>query len=336
VVKATSLTYDNESLGTRISNIALDGRFTNDRLELTSFTGRAGEGTVKGNGWVSLAAAQKFPMLIHVEMDNARLARSDAINSTVSGTIDVTNSEADGGLIKGDLRLPLLRYVIVKQAAAEVAVLDGVRRKGEDTTTQSAVALPAFWRLDIRARADNQIFVSGMGLDSEWSARLRVTGTTKDPRIVGNMKVVRGNYTFAGRSFDIDTGTITFDGGPLTDPEINLTASADVQDVTGIIKVSGSAERPDIAFSSTPALPQDEILSRMLFGESVANISPTEALQLAAEVNGLNGGIDYLNPLGALRSATGIDRLRVVGAYTTTCRGTSVASGKYLTNNVFF
>ena len=335
VVKASSLTYDNEDLGTRISNIALDGRFTNDRLELTSFTGRAGEGTVKGNGWLSLAAAQKFPMMIHVEMTNARLARSDSINSTVSGTIDVTNSEADGGLIKGDLRLPQVKYVVVKQAAAEVAVLDGVRRKGEDTTAQSAIALPAFWRLDISARADNQIFVSGMGLESEWSARLRVSGTTKDPRIVGTMKVVRGNYTFAGRSFDIDTGTITFDGGPVTDPEINLTASASVQDVEGVIKVTGSAERPSIAFSSTPALPQDEILSRMLFGESVANISPTEALQLASAVNGLNGGSDYLNPLGALQSATGIDRLRVIGADTSTGRGTSVAAGKYLTNNVY-
>ena len=335
VVKASSLTYDNEDLGTRISNIVLDGRFTNDRLELTSFSGRAGEGTVKGNGWLSLAAAQKFPMMIHVEMANARLARSDAINSTVSGTIDITNSEADGGLIKGDLRLPQVKYVVVKQAAAEVAVLDGVRRKGEDRITQSAIALPAFWRLDIAARADNQIFVSGMGLESEWSARLRVTGTTKDPRIVGTMKVVRGNYTFAGRSFDIDNGTITFDGGPVTDPEINLTASASVQDVEGIIKVTGSAERPSIAFSSTPALPQDEILSRMLFGESVANISPTEALQLASAVNGLNGGSDYLNPLGALQSATGIDRLRVIGADTSTGRGTSVAAGKYLTNNVY-
>lgn len=274
-------------------------------------------------------------MMIHVEMANARLARSDAINSTVSGTIDITNSEADGGLIKGDLRLPQVKYVVVKQAAAEIAVLDGVRRKGDEAITQSAIALPAFWRLNISARADNQIFVSGMGLESEWSARLRVTGTTKDPRIVGDMKVVRGNYTFAGRSFDIDTGTITFDGGPVADPEINLTASASVQDVEGVIKVTGSAQRPSIAFSSTPALPQDEILSRMLFGESVANISPTEALQLASAVNGLNGGSDYLNPLGALQSATGIDRLRVIGADTSTGRGTSLAAGKYLTNNVY-
>ncbi len=164
---------------------------------------------------------------------------------------------------------------------------------------------------------------------------LRLIGSSNDPRVDGSLKAIRGTYTFAGRSFNIDNGSITFDGGSLVNPEIALTASADLQDIRGIIKVSGTAQRPDIAFSSTPALPQDEVLSRMLFGESVANISATEALQLASAVNGLSGGTDYLNPLGALRSATGIDRLRVVGADTTTGRGTSLAAGKYLTNNVY-
>lgn len=337
VVKSTAMTYDNEVFGTRVSNIALDGHFTNDRLEVTSFSGNAGDGTIKGSGWLSLAADQHFPMKLHADLNNARLARSDSINSIVSGTLDVTNNNDTGATIAGDLRLPQLKYQVVRQSAAEVNVLDGVRRKGVDTKPQLSTdaAIPSQWKLDIRARAPNQIFVSGMGLDSEWSMDLRIQGTTTAPRVVGLMKVIRGNYTFAGRSFDLDKGTITFDGGPLTDPDISLQASADINEVTGIIKVSGTAQRPDIAFSSTPSLPQDEVLSRMLFGESVANISATEALQLASAVNGLNGGTDYLNPLGALRSATGIDRLRVVGADTATGRGTSLAAGKYLTNNVY-
>ena len=337
VVKSTAMTYDNEVFGTRVTNIALDGHFTNDRLEVTSFSGTAGDGTIKGAGWLSLAADQHFPMKLHADLANARLAHSDSINSVVSGTIDITNNADTGATIAGDLRLPQLKYQVVRQTAAEVNVLDGVRRKGDDTKPQVAVdnAIPSQWKLDIRARAGNQIFVSGMGLDSEWAMDLRIGGTTTEPRVVGDMKVVRGNYTFAGRSFDLDSGTITFDGGPLVDPEIALQASADLNGVTGIIKVSGSAQRPNIAFSSTPALPQDEVLSRMLFGESVANISATEALQLASAVNGLNGGTDYLNPLGALRASTGIDRLRVVGADTATGRGTSLAAGKYLTNNVY-
>jgi len=337
VIKSDSLTYDNEVFGTRITNIALDGRFTNDRLELTSFSGTAGEGTVKGSGWLSLAAAQHFPMQLHANLNNARLARSDQINSIVSGTLDVTNNPQDGATISGDLRLPELRYTVIRQAAAEVNVLDGIHRKGDDSKPQLSQdeTIPSKWKLNVRVRADRQVFVSGMGLDSEWSVDLRVQGTTSDPRVVGEMKVVRGNYTFAGRAFDLDSGTITFDGGPLANPEIALQASAALNDITGIIRIGGTAQHPDIQFSSTPALPQDEVLSRMLFGESVANISATEALQLASAVNGLNGGTDYLNPLGALRSATGIDRLRVVSADTATGRGTSLAAGKYLTNNVY-
>lgn len=336
VVKADSLTYDNEAFGTRMTQIALNGRFTSNRLELDSFSGRAGDGTVSASGWLSLAADQHFPMALHADLKNARLARSDAVNSVVSGTLDVTNDAQNGPLIKGDLRLPQFKYEVVKQGAAEINVLDGVHRKGQSLAPPPQdTGAPSRWKLDIRLRADNQIFVSGMGLDSEWSANLRVTGTSDDPRVVGSMKAIRGNYTFAGRAFDLDNGTITFDGGKITNPELNISASANVSDIEGVITITGTAERPQISFSSTPALPQDEILSRMLFGQSVANISPTEALQLASAVNGLNGGTDYLNPLGALRNATGIDRLRVVGADAATGRGTSIAAGKYLTNNVY-
>ncbi len=337
VVKADSLTYDNDNLGTRISALALDGRFTNDRLELTSFSGRAGNGTVKGNGWLSLAANQHFPLMLHVDLDNARLAHSDAIDSTVSGTLDISNNQKDGALIAGDLRLPQLKYTVTRQGAAEVNVLDGVHHKGYDVeqATDNGLAPPSLWKLDIKASAANQIFVSGMGLESEWRMNLHLVGTTQDPQVLGEMRAIRGTYAFAGRDFTINDGVITFDGGALTDPQIQLSASANVNDITGVINVSGSAQKPSIAFTSTPALPQDEVLSRILFGESVTNLSATEALQLASAVNGLSGGTDYLNPLGALRSATGIDRLRVIGADATTGRGTSLAAGKYVTNNVY-
>ena len=337
-VRSDNLTYDNDNFGTRITGINMVGRFSNDRLELVRFAGNAGSGTVKGSGWLSLAANQHFPMQIHADLANARLANSDQVNSTVSGSIDVVNNQAEGATVKGDLRLPNLRYVVIRQGAAEVNVLQGVHHKGYVLAQGPAAAddtVPSKWKLDVRMRAPGQIFVSGMGLDSEWAMDLHVVGTTDAPQVLGDMKVVRGRYSFAGKDFTISTGTITFNGGSLTDPQIALTATASLNDVTGTIAVSGSAQRPDIAFSSTPVLPQDEVLSRMLFGTSVTNLSATEALQLASAVNGLRGGKENLNPLGALRSATGIDRLSIVGADTTTGRGTSLAAGKYITNNVY-
>ena len=336
-VRSDNLTYDNDNFGTRVTAINMEGRFNNDRLELVRFSGNAGSGTVKGSGWLSLAANQHFPMQIHADLANARLANSDQVNSTVSGAVDVINNQTDGAVIKGDLRLPNLRYVVVRQGAAEVSVLQGVHHKGYvlAQTPADDGAVPSKWKLDVHVRAPGQVFVSGMGLESEWSMDLHTVGTTDDPQVLGEMKVVRGRYSFAGRDFTISTGTITFNGGILTDPQIALTATASLNDVTGTIDVTGSAQRPDITFSSSPALPQDEVLSRMLFGTSVTNLSATEALQLASAVNGLRGTKDNLNPLGALRSATGIDRLSIVGADTTTGRGTSLAAGKYITNNVY-
>jgi len=67
----------------------------------------------------------------------------------------------------------------------------------------------------------------------------------------------------------------------------------------------------------------------------VTQISALQAVQLAASLNSLRGGSGGLNPLGRLRSATGIDRLRILDADTATGRGTAVAAGMYLSDKIY-
>lgn len=337
VIRANSLGYVNETYGTRIRNIRLTGRFTNDRLEITDFTGQAGEGTISGRGSIGLSSASGYPIDVRATLNRARLARSDALGATATGTIQLTNSKVNGATISGDLRLPEVRYQIVRQGAAEVAVLEGVRRKGSpppSTEPQAAPALPGLFKLDLRLRADNQVFVSGMGLESEWAADLRVTGTSAAPQLVGRLDVVRGTYSFAGRRFDLDdTSHVTFEGG--ANPALDIRATGDVSGTDITIVIGGRAQNPQISFSSTPQLPQDELLSRALFGESISNISAIQAVQLAAALNSLRGSGGGLNPLGKLRSVAGIDRLRILGADETTGRGTAVAAGTYISNRIY-
>lgn len=336
VVRANALGYVNETYGTRISNIRLTGRFTSDRLEISEFAGNAGEGTISGQGSIGLAAAAGYPIDLRATLNRARLARSDAIGATASGTLRITNSREGGALIQGDLRLPEVRYQIVRQGAAEVAVLEGVRRKGAPppSTEPEQTALPGLFKLDLRLRADNELYVEGMGLESEWAADLRVTGTSAAPIIVGRANVVRGTYSFASRRFDLDDSSyIAFEGS--TNPALSLRATGDVNDTDVTINIAGRAFQPQITLSSTPALPQDELLSRILFGESITNISAIQAVQLAAALNSLRGAGGGLNPLGKLRSVAGIDRLRVLGADETTGRGTAIAAGTHISNRIY-
>lgn len=341
LIRADNLTYDNETYGTRLSNMAIRARFNNDRLQLDSLTGRAGDGTVRAQGYVSLAADQRYPMQIDAQLNDARLARSDSLGATATGTLSVTNGRG-GGLIKADLTIPEARYQIIRQGSAEVPELTGVRRKSDirpaRITDRPAAAEPqsmGLFRLDIRIRADNQLFVSGMGLESEWEADIKVGGTSAAPLITGGLDLVRGTYSFAGKRFDLEQGRVRFRGGAMTDPDIDIRATTVNDGVTFAINIAGTGQRPQITFSSTPSLPQDEVLSRLLFGTNPENLSAIEALQLASALNSLRGSGGGLNPLGKLRSATGFDRLRILGADDAAGRGTALAAGKYLTDDIY-
>jgi translocation and assembly module TamB len=338
VVRANALTYHNEIYGTRITNLALDGRFSADRLEITRLAGRAGSGTVEGHGTVSLAAAAGYPIDIQLQFQNAQLARSDDISGTATGSLHIVNDRS-GALISGTLDLGEARYQIVRQAAAEVPQLAGVRRRGEplrppgEQTVETGV--PSIWRLDIRLNANNQVYVSGMGLDSEWRADLRVQGTTATPAIVGTVDLIRGELGVAGRRFRLTDGHVAFTGARPPNPTIDLNATSDIDQVTVGINVTGLSNNPQISFTSSPGLPQDEIVSRILFGSSVTQISALQAVQVAASLNSLRGSSGGLNPLGRLRSATGISRLRILDADTATGRGTAVAAGMYISDKIY-
>jgi translocation and assembly module TamB len=340
IIRANNLTFVHETYGTRISQLALQGRFTSSQLEITQLSGRAGRGTISGSGTVGFASTAGYPIDIRLKLADAQLARSDNIGATLTGDLAITNNRANGALISGDLTLPEVRYQIIRQGAAQVVELAGVRRKGEplpsvQESVQQADTAPSIWKLDLRLRADNRLFIAGMGLESEWSADLRVQGTTATPSILGEAELVRGTYSFSGQRFDVTRGHIAFTGARPPDPRLDIVASADIKDVTVNINVSGSANNPQIAFTSNPGLPQDEIMARILFGGSVTEISALQAVQLATSLNSLRGGGGGLNPLGKLRSSTGLDRLRILGADDTTGRGTSIAAGFYVSDDIY-
>jgi translocation and assembly module TamB len=113
-------------------------------------------------------------------------------------------------------------------------------------------------------------------------------------------------------------------------------ATEDVEDVAVTVNVSGRAYNPQITFSSVPGLPQDEIMSRSpvrQFDRQPFRLAGSATGRLAQHACAARGG--GLNPLGKLRSAAGIDRLRILGPDEATGRGTALAAGQYITNDIY-
>lgn len=342
IVRGKGLEYRNLTYGTHLTGMELSGRFSGERLEIQQLTAQAGDGTLSGSGYVSLAAARGYPANFDLRLNDARLASSDDLRVTATGNLQLVKAANEQPVLRGTIRLPSTRYSIVQQGAAEVPTLTGVRFKpprGRQRVTGDAEpsTTTAFGdiALDLNIVAPNELYVSGMGLESEWRADLNVSGTASSPRIAGEVQLIRGTLGFAGRSFELTTGRIRFLGGDGGDAVIALSAQETIEDVEVAINVTGSASNPQISFSSTPGLPQDEIVSRVLFGNSVGSLSALQTVQLAASLNALRGSGGGLNPLGKLRSAAGFDRLRLLGADEAAGRGAALAVGKYITNDVY-
>ena len=182
------------------------------------------------------------------------------------------------------------------------------------------------WHLNLKL-AGNELQVTGLGINSRWSTNLQIGGLADEPRFTGRADLIQGNYDFAGRVFRLDRGAIRFQGESPPDPLLDIHAVAAVQGLDATVRVAGTGLKPEITFASSPPMPQDELLSRILFGTSITNLSAPEALQLASAVAALQSGSGSLDPINALRRAIGLDRLRIVPADVATGQKTAIGAG---------
>jgi translocation and assembly module TamB len=334
-----SLVTDNAAInspvtGMRLHGVKARGRFSGAQLVMSSFSATAQNGGgVTGAGSFTFNGIAGVGMDLRLQADNAALLERDDIAATVTGPITIASAGV-GGTIGGDLVLNKSRFTMGRAAAVaqipELKVIE-INRRG-DEIERPRTAAP--WALAIKARARNRLAVTGLGIESEWRADLDIGGTVTNPAIAGTATLVRGTYDFAGRRFDLKEGKIQFDGRTPVNPTLDIDAEADVSDLTATIHVGGTGLKPVITFTSVPALPQDELLSRILFGTSITNLSAPEALQLASAVGSLQGE-GGLDPINAVRKAAGLDRLRIIAADPTQGQGTSIAAGKYLTRKTY-
>lgn len=319
--------------GMVLQNVATNGRFNGSRLILDRVAGQTpGGGSISGSGAVDFSGGSPA-FDLSFQASNAQLLDRDDLAATVTGPIAI-RSGGNGGTISGNLKLERGRFTLGQATGAGDVPKLQVRHVGRDAEENVEVRQLLPWTLDMKV-AGGDLRVRGLGIDSLWTTDLDISGNVAAPRMNGRADLVRGNYEFAGRGFRLERGIIRFRGESPPDPQLDIRAEAQVQGLEAAVLVRGTGLRPEITFSSVPALPQDELLSRILFGTSLANLSAAEAIQLASAVAALNSGSGSLDPINALRRAVGLDRLRIVPADVATGQKTAVSAGKYIGRKLY-
>ncbi|MBK5265067.1 MAG: translocation/assembly module TamB domain-containing protein, partial [Alphaproteobacteria bacterium] len=265
-VVADDARFSSPVTGMALKGVKLRGTFSGSKLVLSSFSGTSkGGGTVAGSGSFDMSVPTGIGIDLAFAADNVVLLDRDDIGATVTGPMTV-QSGGVGGTISGDIQLNRSRFMLGRASAVaeipELKVIE-VRRRGDENDDEVTVSP---WTLDIHANARNRLTVTGLGLDSEWRADLKIGGTITNPTILGTANLVKGSYEFAGRTFDLEKGQIRFTGNSPVNPNLDIEASANITNLSAVIHVTGTGLQPNISFTSTPAMPEDELLSRLLFG----------------------------------------------------------------------
>jgi len=319
--------------GMTLDHVAAQARFAGPQLIFSQISAQApGGGTVNGSGSVTFNGG-RTALNLSFNATDALLLNRDDVGARVTGPLQI-RSDGQTGTISGSLRLTRGKFQLGRASAAAAVPQLVVRDRGLDPEDVIEVQNLHPWKLDLKV-AGNDLRVTGLGINSRWTTDLAIGGFADAPRFTGRADLVRGDYDFAGRNFKLDRGVIRFRGESPPDPLLDIHAEAQLQGLDADVRVQGTGLKPEITFASTPPLPQDELLSRILFGTSITNLSAPEALQLASAVAALQSGSGSLDPINALRKAVGLDRLRIVPADVATGQKTAIAAGKYITRKLF-
>jgi translocation and assembly module TamB len=324
---------ESQVTGMVIDHVASQARFSGAQLIFSQITGQTvNGGSISGSGAVTFSGGKTL-LNLSFNAKQALLLNRDDVAARVTGPLTL-KSDANGGTISGDLHLDKGRFQLGRATAAAAVPQINVRETGldEEDVIEPAALHP--WKLNLKL-AGSDLQVTGLGINSRWTTNLQIGGLADEPRFSGRADLVQGSYDFAGRIFRLDRGVIRFRNESPPDPLLDIHAVADVQSLNASVTVAGTGLRPEITFASSPPMPQDELLSRILFGTSITNLSAPEAIQLASAVAALQSGSGSLDPINALRRAIGLDRLRVVSADVATGQKTAIGAGKYITRKLF-
>ncbi|MBY5456010.1 filamentous hemagglutinin adherence factor [Rhizobium leguminosarum] len=322
-----------------VNNLTATVTFNGSQAVISRLSGSlGGGGTISASGTIGIQPAGGFPADISIKLDKAVYVDGTLVVSTVNGTVGlrgpITNATLSGKLrldktsITVPEKLPTsLREVDIRHKNAPRAVLAQLRDDGERKPGEKSSVIT----LDLEIDAPSHIFVRGRGIDAELGGRVTIRGTAAAPIVTGGFTMRRGRMTILNRRLDFsDKSRITF-AGDLT-PALDMEATSASGSTTLTVDVTGLATDPAITFSSSPQLPQDEVLAQLIFGQSMSKLSPVQIAQLADAVSQLAGNRST-SLFEGLRNQLGVDDFDV----STDSKGqTSVSVGRYLNDRTYF
>lgn len=337
-VSGSGLRFASPAENLSLENLTLSGDLADGAFDLDGTADVRGGGTVQMSGNIGLSAP--YDAALEATLSGVHLANPGLFQADLDGDLTFTGGLLSGAVIGGAITLkqseitlssaafgpPILPPITHVNDSAEARA---TRIRAGISTKDSGVSGGSVYGLDLVVNSPARLFVRGLGLDAELGGRVHLRGTTAKAEPTGQFKLIRGRLSLLGKRFNLDEGIVQLFGSLV--PYVRFTALADSFGATTTILLEGPADQPEIHFSSSSDLPEEEVLSQLLFGDGLNNISAFQLAQLANAIATLTGnGEDGV--ITRLRKSVGLDDLDI----TADDEGNAaLKAGKYLSDQLY-
>ncbi|MFM7444924.1 MAG: translocation/assembly module TamB domain-containing protein [Tabrizicola sp.] len=329
--------------GLSLQDVQAIGQLSDGSLQLSATSGLTSGGRLRVDGPVRLDGGQSADLTI--TLDSLRLYDPELYETRVSGTLALRGPLAGGAMLSGalqlgetEVRVPASGFssadalLDVRHVRDAAAVRDTRRKAGLLAALAGSAGVSGTGRaigLDVTISAPSRVFIRGRGIDAELGGELRLLGTSADVRPAGGFTLIRGRIDILGRRLVLSRADLVLEGSLV--PQISIAADTESDGIVSTVIVEGPADNPKVTFTSSPELPQEEVLARLLFGRGLDKVSALQAAQLANAVAVL-AGRGGLGLVGNLRRNFGLDDLDVTTAEDGRA---ALKAGKYISDNVY-
>lgn len=185
----------------------------------------------------------------------------------------------------------------------------------------------------VRINIGDQVRFRGFGLKGRIGGSLQVSdGPDQVTTGSGELKILDGEYRAYGQDLTIEIGRLLFTGGPVDNPGLDMRATRKLAGIEVGAIVRGSLRQPQLSLFSDPPMGQSEILSYLVTGRPLNQLSNSEGADVAnaATSLGLTGGEFLAQRIGARFGLEDV-RIESSGGVETS----SLIVGRYLSPRVY-
>ena len=240
-------------------------------LRLIEARGVVGGGTLTASGEAALSEGGLGAYRVALTARRVAVTPLDGLSTLWDGDVELSGRAARG-VLQGELRL--IRGLYTRELAPAAGAPPGSAGQAS-----AEAGLP----LRIAVKLADNLVVRNRTASLRVGGTLSIEGSTAAPAVLGVVEVREGRVTFRDRRFTILTATARFADPRRVDPFIDAAATARIREYDVTARVTGRTDRLDVRLSSTPPLPQEDLLALVAFGATRADLERSPGGVLAEE-----------------------------------------------------